>query len=326
MYKQQVLPVEGQYDPTIQSLLAKTDQDWGNPEENRELLIPYGISHLDKATYGLDPSGELVLVQGEEKNRKSTFVVNVIPSFMRARTPPVVAIDVLESGMRVEKYRDWLISVEVARYLMEQGHRPNTFCPACGLSTCKEMGVTAKFLKYNTRSTAQQKAIEVAKERMSDWSLLIHGASITTGNTRYLKDATDRWKKLIEVYGMNVLVVDHVQQYQFGDVESDYEKLVRSVGTISDFITQFGVACIMISQVSLASVRESRSGGILTAAGGRKAAQEANTVVSIKYQSGSGKVMIKVEEARDTGAFSIWQPIDDESGLFYGEPSLDYID
>ena len=324
------------YDPTIQALLAQCDTDWGDPMKNRETLIPYGIKPIDMALYGIDGSGELIIVQGEEKNRKTTFLINVIINFMtwpKLKQKPVTNIDTLESGMRPGKYRDTIISNLATRFLMEQGHRAHTRCPACDDTTCRELGIHPKFLKYNTRTRAQQEAIGYAKAVMDTWPLLIHGASIKQGNTRNLHEAAvgiknqqARWHRLIEEYGLQILVIDHGQQYAFADEPTDYEKQIRAVSAAGDFVSQYGVACFFLSQVSLTSVREvKQSGGKLIAAGGTKATQEGNTVFSVKYKSGSGVAKLQIEESRDAGTFSVWQRLEDASGAFYGEASTEPI-
>lgn len=325
-----------EYNPTIQSLVEHNAEHWGDQEANRERLIPYGIRPIDKALYGLDPAGEFIVIQGEEKNRKTTLVTNILTNFMtwgKLKVKPHTNIDTLESGMRPEKYKDVLLSMLASKVLMSFGHRPHEHCPACDASVCRELGITYKFLRFNKRSAAQKEAIDVASDILYQWPLTIHGASIRQGNTRSLADAvagdkkqTARWIRLIEEYGMQILVVDHVQQYAFADEPTDYEKQVRAVSAIGDFVSQYGVTCLMLSQVSLTSVREVKaSGGKLVAAGGSKAAQEANTVFSVAYKPNSGVMRIKIEESRDAGTFSVWQRLEDQSGVFYGEASTEPI-
>ena len=330
--------VDFEYDPRIQSLLAQCDDDWGDPTKNRENLIPYGILPIDKALYGIDPFGEIIVIQGEEKNRKTTFLANVVCNIMtreQLKVKPVINIDSLESGMRPQKYRDTLISIMATRYLISQSHQPRTFCHACGTEVCRHIGISPKFLRYMTRTEEQKEAIEWAKAEMDKWPLLIHGASLKQGNTRSLQGATKgskdkqaRWLRLVEVFGMQILVVDHVQQYAFSDEPTDYEKQIRAVSALADFSTQHGNVVMALSQVSLTSVREIKNNGgqgKLVAAGGAKAAQEANTVFSTSYKPDSGVMKIKIEESRDAGSFPVWQRVEDVSGCFYGEASREPV-
>lgn len=325
-----------EYDPTLAGLLTQCESDWGDPAANRKNLIPYGIELLDRALYGIDPEGELVVIQGDRKNRKTTLVANIVVNLCtdeRIANKPVINIDTLESGMRPKKYRDFLISIMASRLLVEDGHVPpgsKNRCPACQAEECRELILQPKFLKYNMRSAAQRQAISDAIEIMQWWKVLIHGAGISQGNTRNLdgaavstKKTKSRWQQLVEEFGVKINIVDHVQQYSFSDgTTSDYEKQLRSVAAIADFSSQYNVAFLALSQVSMSSMREAReNGGKLTAAGGAKAAQEANTVLSTHYKQNSGTMKITVEESRDAGSFSIWQNMDDTSGTFYGEAS-----
>jgi len=317
------------YSPHIRDLIKQCVDDWGKPEDNRKLLVPYGIPELDRALYGVDVlNGELVVVQGQEKNRKTTFMANVIANICNNAelvNPPVINIDTLESGMPPRRYRDSLISIMATRYLLGEGHTPFSHCHACGQAVCNQLGITPEFLMYNSRTKDQLKAINYAIATMSEWSLLVHGANPMQGNTRDLGNAYDpqepaesRWVRLIEEEGVNMFVIDHAQQYAIAGEASSYEKLIKSVSAIGDLVARYNVACFLLTQVSLTSVRESRNGGTLMAAGGSKAAEEANSVISTKYESGSGVMRIILEESRRASSFTLWQPLDDESGCFIG--------
>jgi hypothetical protein len=160
---------------------------------------------------------------------------------------------------------------------------------------------------------------------MRAWPLHVYGANPSQGDTRSLAASVagkdPRWRKLID-QGAKIFVVDHVQQYFFAAETSDYEKQLRSVSAIGDIVAQEAIVCMMLSQVSLTSVREAREGnGKIGAAGGQKSAQEANVVFLVKYQSGDGHVRIAIEDSRKSATFSVFQPLEEESGAFYGEAS-----
>lgn len=314
------------YNPSLTSLLDQAKDDWGDPQKNRENLVPYGIGPLDKALYGMDVEhGEFILVQGREKRRKSTFISNVVINYMKPGglpvTKPRTNIDILESSVPPKKYRDQLIANVASRFLIEQGHRPNGPCPVCSSPICRELMLSAKFLKYNTRTPPQKGAIEYAFDTMRMWSenMFIHGANYRMGDTRSLKRAVERFEYFIDEFGIKIFIVDHVQQYMWADDPSDYEKQIRAVGVLSDVVARHSVVMIVVSQVSLTSWRESRKQGtVLTAAGGAKGAQESSTVLTTEYQSGGGYMTIKIEEAREAADISVNQNIEDSSGAFYG--------
>ena len=319
---------------SIQTLLGQCISDWGTPEANRELLLPFGLKPLDKALYGMDTiNGEMILIQGPEKQRKSTLVANIVVNYMMGPKPvvkPFTVIDTLESGMTPGRYRDTLISIVATRLLFTQGHRYLEGCPICGEPTCRMFGITPEFLRYNTRSKMQEDAIQGAVDEMRDWPLHIYGASLQEGDTRNLitsvigtDQLTSRWQYLIEEKGMKVVVTDHLQQYSFPDQISDYEKQLRTVAAKSDVVAKYKLVNLEISQVSLNSQKDAAAGlGKMTATGGRKAAQEATSTITVNYEGGSGSVTITLEDSRKYSTFTMTQKLEDTSGCFYGEATV----
>ena len=317
------------YDPSIQSLVDNSDDQWGNPLVNRENLVPFGIKPFDRALYGMDTTnGELNLIIGPQKQRKTTMAINILVNYMTADKPkvkPFTVIDTLESGMRPEKYKDTLLSVVATRLLIEEGHAPKGACRLCGGRDCEEMGINPDFLRYNTRSTTQKEAIDHARSIVRQWPMLIYGASLNQGDTRNLENALQqnksRWQRLIEEAGAEIFILDHVQQYHIKGVThaSDYEKQIQAIAAVGDVVSQYNIVCLMLSQISMTSQREKRSGaGNLTASGGTKAHQEANVIFSASYQDGAGYMKMTIEESRDSGNFSVYQDLEDVSGAFYG--------
>lgn len=324
--------IDDSYDPSIQALLDQAEDDWGNQTQNRENLVPYGIKPFDKALYGLDTlNGELALIMGPRKRRKTTFAINIIINYMTSKLPkdkPFTVVDSLESGMRPKRYRDTLIVNLASRIMIEDGHLPSGVCPVCG-TQCKELVLNPEYLYYNTRSTTQMRAINRAKGIMGMWPLHIYGANPKQGDTRSLansiKSRDSRWRVLIEEYGAKIFWSDHAQQYSFETEVSDYEKQLRAVSAIGDIVSQHGIVCGLLSQVSLTSLREARSGsGQLNATGGTKAQEEANVIFSVNYEDGSGEMRVAIEESRKSSTFAVMHPLEDNSGAFYGEPKVVY--
>jgi len=321
------------YDPTIMALADASKDQWGDPEVNRGNLIPFGIPQFDAALYGMDITyGELNLIIGPEKQRKTTMALNIIVNYMMSEYPkekPMTLIDTLESGMKPEKYKDSLLSIVATKYLMKMGHSPKGACQACGSDPCKHIGINPDFLRYRTRTKLQVEAIDYALETIRTWPIVLYGPSLVQGDTRSLRKAIQdpdiaRWPILIKELGVKVIVLDHVQQYHIEGVAhaTDYEKQIQGIAAVGDVVSQWNVVCLMLSQISLTSIREQRSGaGKLTASGGSKAHQEANVIFSVGYNTGEYVMKMAIEEARDaTGSFAVWQPIEIVSGAFYGFP------
>lgn len=321
------------YDPNIQRFIDEAEDRWGAPAENRKNLYPYGVMPLDQALYGIDVlNGELIIVQSEEKMRKTTAVINFVINGQQLAKElrPLVVVDMLESGMRPEKYFDTLVANMASRILIQRGHNPDHTkpCGKCGGGTvCKELVLSHKYLRFNTRTADQQSAIHEAKQAMRKWNIHIYGPRESEGDTRSLeasvtgtKDQKSRWVRLCEQHKQVIFVSDHLQQYQVAG--SDYEKMLAVVPAHADVVAKLNAVVFSITQVSLTSAREAAAGmGKYTAAGGRKAAQEGNTIFSTNYKSGDTKMAITIEDSRDAGSFSIWQPVQITSGAFYGEPA-----
>ena len=146
------------YDPSVSARLEECKARWESYEETRGNLIKYGIKFLDTRLFGIDTvDGELNLIIGEEKMRKTTLLINIIVNIMTAeseRERPVTVIDTLESGMTPMRYTNQLVSNLASRYLMELGHVPATHgvCPVCNDdSQCRELRISPEFLNYMPR-------------------------------------------------------------------------------------------------------------------------------------------------------------------------------
>lgn len=345
------------YDPFLSSLLEQTKDDWGNPEENRKHLVPYGIKPFDRALYGIDiHNGELITVMGQEKQRKTTFAINIAINVMQAEKPPekpLIVIDSLESGMHPARYRDQMIANVTSRIMLADGHRSLGGCPVCNTQHCAELVLSPEFLRYNNRSVTQAEAISRAMEEMSTWPVLIFGANPYQGDTRSLapsvsrpagvdrntwhydwlkeKDAgieelrkierISRWEWLKEEFDARIFITDHVQQYAFTGEPNDYEKQLRAVGAVGDFVAKWQVAVMMLSQVSLTSVRESKAGGKIRGLGGSKVSQEANVIFGSFYRPKDGYQKIEILDSRKSSTFAVKQPLDESSGAYFGEPT-----
>jgi len=320
------------YDPSMRRFATEAESRWGDPEENRKKALLYGLSHLDNAVYGIDTEfGQLDVIQAPEKSRKTTLVLNIIANIMEARLPevkPFVGFDTLESGSPPTKVFDQWIAIIASRHLMSQGHKANEYCPVCEAPVCRELHLNPDFFRYHSRSRAQKSAIDYALTMASEWPVDIYGPHKDEGATRDLDAALvhgGRWWKMVEEAGVKVIVSDHVQQYRYGSaggLMSDYEKQMKAVSLIGEFVAENHVAVFMLSQVSLTSIREENSGaGKQTAAGGRKASQEAVNILGCSYESKSepGSMQIRIVDSRKAPQFAFRQNLEPVSGAFYGD-------
>lgn len=314
------------YDPSVQALTQGSRERWGNPEDNLASLLPFGFDPIDRAVYGVDlVYGDLVVIIGRRKDRKTTFVNNCIVNWMtreQLSIKPLVVYDILESGSPPEKVSDTLLCNLASRYLIQNGHRVRGICPLCN-DRCKHLTLCPEFLLYEEKTNEQNKAIDKAIETMQTWPLMIYGPAYQKGHTRNLDQAVLRWKRLID-NGAKIFIVDHIQQYSRGDqLLSDYEKQILVVEKISEIVAEHGVVFIAVSQVSLTSVREARLGtGELIAAGGEKGTQEANLQFTINYNPFDWQIRAQISATRRSAMIEVGIAIDVVSGAYYGETNL----
>ena len=290
-----------------------------NVQVNREAMIPFGITGLDKVTYGMNTNtGEFVLFQAQEKNRKTTLAINTLCNIMQydASRRPMTVIDVLESAMNSKAYRNAIVVNLAGRYLFSKGHVAGRHCKICG-GSCKELTISFRNIGLITKSPAQWEALEFGMDEFASWPLHIYGAGLMEGTTRRLKTASDRWKILAETFGAKLLIVDHLQQYydpEFPE-ETAYGRLERAIPVLSNTVAENHMIAIALSQVSLTSVRDSKSGqGKLTAMGGAKGAAESSIIITTKYIPDTYEMMVLLENSRYGGNVPIMVGIDKESG------------
>lgn len=329
------------FDPRIQAHLIKAKQRWENVDENVSLLVRYRIPFLDTHLYGIRvDTGELIVIVAEEKNRKTTLVINIVANIMtdpKLEKKPYTVIDVLESGMPTDRYTDQMISNLASRYLMSMGHVPVSHgaCRICK-GKCKELRICPEFLMFERKSPQQQKAIDWAWDEMYTWPIDIWGAGIHEGDTRNLETTlgdidkkTSRWVQRVEEVGAKIFVSDHAQQYQllnkYGFV-TDYEKLVASVGKMGTFVAKYNAVVFLIAQTSLTSLREAMAGGKLRSSGGKKPHEEANVTISTKYEQYSGIMGVNLQGSRRSGTAKENIPIDDISGAIFSPNIYTFIE
>jgi len=312
------------YSPLIGDLVSSAN--WGDPEENMKSMIYYGIKYVDQALRGIDfRNGELIGIQAEAKNRKSTMLANLVLNVAPKLKDTWICIDTLESGMPPETYRDVLIAILATRIIIKNhfGERSDwpdyqTISRVCDLVISKE------FLWLSKRTPEQEWAIEAAKNYLAKLPIMIFGAAYKQGNARDFEATMARWRALaegkcpgLEGYICKLFACDHIQQLDpFGI--SDYAGMEKVVGEYGKFIAQTKSVIIAVSQLSITSVRGEREGlGRATAKGGAKLEAEANVLFRTKYsQRENYKLVIETCATRRQPPPTVVQELDPQSGAF----------
>jgi hypothetical protein len=314
----------------IKDLIGKAPRDWGTPEANRANIVKLGVRPLDEAIYGIDiVGGDLLVIQGQEKDRKTTTMLNFVMSIMLCgvlqKLGGVLVIEILESGETIEKCRDKLISM-LATFIIIAG--PHGFGKdrekwnPQGVFNLEHLGLCPKYLRYANRTRVQQDAIEQAMSIIDGWPLIINGASSDREHrtdTRDIKAAPERWHRQHGM-GAKILVVDHMQDYDVPGVP-DYMKQEIVVPVLSKFQIDTASALIVLSQVSLGSAKNYKNGAMdsMHPKGGAKLTAESNTTVQVEYDELNRRVKISTPRTRDAKV-RFYQHLDITSGLFIGPP------
>lgn len=308
------------YNPEASALALKAVSRWGKREERRHNLVKYGIPDLDLALSGINTEdGELNIVQGFHKHRKTTFMINVMCNIMTdpsVENKPGIAVFTLESGMSPNRYIDQILCVLATRFLLQHNHTHDEYCMVCGAPQCRALGLTPEFLALMELNRYQKEAIEWSiNEVLKKNRLFIFGANPVEGDSRSLRSTLQLVDYMVKSDGVKIVVADHAQQYDEG--ETSYDKLEKVIDGYGTMVAKYNFAAFILSQVSLTSWREAKQGtGSTTATGGNRGAQEAVSVLETSYQSGDDKMVIAIKESRKAESLQVQVPIEKKSGCF----------
>lgn len=312
------------YNPLVKEQLDSIEESWGDAERNRKDMIRTGIKALDQLIYGIDTKGELIIVQGKEKDRKTTFVTNWIVSMaldLENRSKNIV-VDTLESQMDYMRYRDAMISMLMTKQILEgTGHRYKG-CSICK-GDCQLLGkLSPEFFRYRRDKLTGEavgdfaQALDYAKFVLSQTNIAIYDGRIGQGNTRDLLEARERWARLKQEDKLDLLFIDHSQQYSIQGVSAGdhFTHLNTVVEAVSTAITQYGFPVVLISQVSKNSTLKASSPAEYLASGGAKANQEASVVITTnKTSNASLTATIGTSRVSGTGKIQ-FNKVDPPSG------------
>jgi len=325
------------YNPKIEGVVEQSRASRGDPEENIKNLIYYKMGEeFDKAMWGVDIiRGELIVIQADKKQRKSTLLANwVLPWANQLKQKDLwLCVDTLESGMPPETYSDLLSCITATRMMVGDhlGSRDRNTWPIVAdirADLENEMRLSPKFLRFGKRTELQQKYIDAGEYAVATLPITLWGPSLKQGQARELEKAMKRWDLLYkgehpdaEGCEHRIFACDHVQQYSGFAGSGDYHSLEVVTSTHSDFlVTHPGAVVVDLSQVSLGSKRAYDSGasGEMVAKGGNKLAAEAVTVFQTKYDKDKHMhyMIVETPNSRNESPPTVKQEIDRFSGSF----------
>lgn len=314
----------------------------------------YGIKHMDAANpAGINLSGQMIAVVGQKKNRKTTFVLNLVRNWclqhdrLRGGT---VLWESLESGQTPVSVKQQLICMEATNYLVQDVWGSNKNIPNIlrrGEDQYTNMNVirdkrdpsygqeshsllftlSRQFALSATRSELQHRSIIEAKKRVDAWPLLFYGAPSNQGATKALEYPEGglleellpykRWAYAARKHNVKIIVVDHVNAYRG---VNDYDRQQKAIVHAASAVAELGVVLVAICQPSRASTS---NGGTLRSRGGDRWEEEANTVIHTRYNQGDDKMHLHCADAREAPFPDIWVPLEMRSGLLFPSSYLD---
>jgi hypothetical protein len=345
----------------LKELVDSSEEVWGDPEQNRGLVVPFGIGPVDERIPGIPVQrGGLFGIQGQPGTRKTTLVCNIlINQCLSQKLPPGyhICVDTLESGMTIERYSDVILSMLATRILVywhwnQSVERDVRKLFALGLPAkpieelvtrvgsfengrfVKETELKPEFFQFGRRTKRQHEAIGLARSIMRTWPMLICGvsehpdpqiAAARTVNVTNLSDSYKRWVKYSKELNMRQLIVDHLQEYHVGN-GSDFERMKLVVHAIAAWQKPVRGVAWVISQVGVTSAREARQSGVKAhAQGGQVLEAEAQYMTEVQYKEDNPHTihLRRPLKSRIGVHPSVDLSIEPNSGAFIG-PAVEY--
>lgn len=317
-------------------------------EEDLSNVLPFGVAHIDQAMVrGVNlKEGELIVIQGSEKNRKTTLVLNMVRVWSKLRhclQGGKILVETLESSMTRARYKQHLITMEATAYMMARHYGvldgnmqfPVIFPDKPHIRIANmdqvykdmesELLLSVDRAMRCLRTPLQQEALEYAVEEVNKWPVLLYGAAPNEGHTRAFnfngrsinfRDELPylRWIHAIEEYGVKIIVVDHVQGYP--GAGSDYERLGEVSDRFSTLVAENHVVVVAVSQIPLTALRDPTAG--IYARGGKRLSEEAYLVLTCEYDQDMPYMTIYPSASRGALPPVTRQNMEMNSGVFIG--------
>ncbi len=335
---------QGEYRPQI----AEIDDLLLNPPDIEALkknAINTGVLHLDAVRpTGLDVvNGEMIAVQGNEGERKTTFVLNLVRNICNSGRlgPRTILWDTLESGSSPVKVKQSLVCMEATALLAMEIWGSATKLPMSVMDAGSEykyanMKAICSRLDEKTgrplftmspgrmmgsdRLPIQQAVLEQALKNVNSWPLLICGAPNRQGGTKVITSPPNgdglldehfpykRWKGFAGKFGTKIVVVDHASAYS---IMNPYDLIMRFTAHAAGVVAELNMVLMAVTQTSLSSQRE-------YAVGGPRISQESSGVWATKYKRANPyNLQLEPKKSRYEPPPRMNIPIEPHSGLLF---------
>lgn len=319
--------VYNKYNPTISSLIQLKKEEITNFDK-----IYYGVNYVDQACHGINITlGELIALQGLEKNRKTTFLLNILYNIavQLQRRNYFAVYDTLESGMPPQAVRDQLVAISASLIAVSETYgKDRSKWPGVKeihTSISEELLNIDREIVFEQSFVGRQlEFVEKATERLKDIPLLIFGSSSEQGSARDLKETLQRWDQLYKgVYdGLDgvkcrIFVCDNVQLVH-GFNSNKFDQLETVVAEHAYFLGKHpGTVIIDVSQISQGAAITSKIYETqMYAKGGGALSAEATVLFETRYEQDDDGITISTPATRKKPFPKIYQEILKSSGAF----------
>lgn len=339
----------------LASLIESLSKEWQNPTRFMAGSVPSGIETLDRAIGPIRIfSGGIYGVLGAEGSRKTTFMLNILCNQMLSGKFPkdkTTLIDTLETGMTVQTYIEALISILATKILVHWHWGGNDEKDVVKLlkrglperdirSLIEEVGykdagghfrrevIKPTTLRGTLWTGRQKDAINLAKEIIKEWPIIIHGLSSNddypTIPTWDLDSTLNRWKFLTDKKNVIQIVVDNIQQYRLsssGDT-IDYIRMNQATNLMADWLRHSKGLIWAINQVPVSQKSHLiKLTQLPTGAGGAALKQQQHRGWVTYYDPRDNPYSMRVitDKSRDGHCGDLDISLDPHSGAFIGK-------
>lgn len=301
------------YDPSMKAAFSRYEEDKEHGRLGRR--IPTLIPLFDKGLGGglrVDP-GELVVLSGREKQRKTTLLLNIVAAWHTQGLDGATVWICNEQSMNTSDLIGHLWALEATREAFKRGltytaatggRKPWTFSKDQILEFHKDQD------NYHGELL---EVTQVARALVESWNIRFYCAAVNNGNAMDAESVFALARTDVEYKGAKRVVVDNLQGFRKSD-ESDYEVMNRVVPMVDAFPGTYGCLTIALSQLS--RTKAEWSGGNQIKGGGGLEGR-ANLIIETSYddEKATGIMGVKRTWGRNRLFFNYDLAIEPNSGL-----------
>jgi len=293
------------YDPTMGGIFSRFEKRKAENVMGRNVSVGHDV--LDTNLGGglqKDP-GELVIISGGAKNRKTSCVSNFIAAFNAANVKGGWAWITNEHSLdSIQVMGNWWAQ-EATRFAIQRGvmYRDG--------GTSKQFSFSRDDVLMRDHYGDAGQCVKDARDLIESWNVRVYCLGFDDGNSGDAEGVIAKIKADIEYGGIEHVVVDNFQGWR-KSAESEHDVMLRTAPLVSEITGYYKVLTIAISQYNDKSQR---------LLGGGNLEGMSNLILATKYDGKTNPNFMEIELAygRTRPYFKTTVRIDPKSGLFYNE-------